>query len=231
LKPFFPAVVALVVGIVLGAWQPRGELLAIRSDMDALKAERAKPCRTSAASNIRALLHADGDALGHADAKPEPDEPAEDAAEGDDTDVPGAPPDTDAPPAAPRMTPEDVTAALDARRAQARAALVEQADLDDEQMAAVDAAMDEMNRELAVQVGTFVDAAVSEGDIDRRSMMDLASGALDAVIDADDKMRTILPADVYAEIDDSAVDPFSYISADTLDALVKVQDMPAPDFR
>ncbi|HND34441.1 MAG TPA: hypothetical protein PLA94_30775, partial [Myxococcota bacterium] len=54
---FLPAVLALVVGILLGAWQPRGELLRLRSELDA---SRGKDCRSDAAASVRDLLGAGG---------------------------------------------------------------------------------------------------------------------------------------------------------------------------
>jgi hypothetical protein len=237
LKPFFPAVAALAIGIVLGAWQPRGELLSLRAEMDALRADRARPCRAGAASSIRQLLRADAGTLGQTAGGQQEDEPAPAPAEGGDTDVPAddgpvaTAPDEPAPPA---QSPEELRAALhtalDARRAQALAALVEQGDLDDDAVAGVNAAADQMNQELKSEIDRFVDDANQAGEVDRRDVMDFAAGALDIVIAADDRMRKVVPEEAYADIDDSAVDPFSYVSGDTLDALERLKDMPSPMF-
>ncbi len=232
LKPFFPAVLALVVGIVLGAWQPRGELLAMRAELDELRAQAARPCRGGAAESIRSILRADAPDLERPDrrapapsieitAEAEPDEAAPEA------DVP-----TDAPVAEAPQTPEQLRdamrTALDARRAQALAALAEQGDLDDDAVEAVEAAMNQMNRELKAEVDAFVDAAVESGSVDRRDLMDFAAESLDIVIAADDRMRSAVPEDVYAAVDESAVDPFSYVSGDTLEALVRLEGVDAP---
>ena len=45
----------ICVGIVLGAWQPRGELLEMRAELDELRAAGNKPCRASAAP-MRAVI-------------------------------------------------------------------------------------------------------------------------------------------------------------------------------
>ncbi|MFN7144988.1 MAG: hypothetical protein ACK4YP_14520 [Myxococcota bacterium] len=235
MKPFFPAVVALVVGIVLGAWQPRGELLAMRAELDDLRAEGRKPCRTDPAASIRSLLQVDPEDFRRARDDARADVP-EGAAEAEAPDAPSEPPtDDEALPAEgdPPRTPEEARAAaaatLDARRAQARAALIEQGDLGDDEVAAVDAAMDQMNRELKAEVDAFVEDAVATGEIDRRAMMELAAGTLDVFIAADDRMRQALPQ-AYGEVDDSAVDPLSYVSFDTLSSLERAFELPNTAF-
>jgi len=233
LKPFFPAVVALVAGIVLGAWQPRGELLSMRAELDTLKAAGGKPCRSGAADSIRSILRADpstfeasgGDRKVRNVGGPEGGEVAEGEGE-------GAPPTdgaTPEPPANAEQLRETMNTALDARRAQALAALVEQGGLEDAEVAAVTAAMDQMNRELKTEVDAFVDAAVASGEVDRRDVMEFAAGALDIVIAADDRLQKAVPADVYADVDDAAVDPFSYLSGDALDALVRLEGVAGPN--
>lgn len=236
LKPFFPAVVALVVGIVLGAWQPRGELLAMRAELDEMRAVAAKPCRTDAAASIRSLLQVDPEDLRAARDDGEPTEEGAVTAEPvpDAPDAPldaegAAPPDGEAP-ATPEEARAAARAALDARRSQARAALLEQADLGDDEAAAVDAAVDEMNRELKAEIDAFVDEAVANGEIDRRAMMEFAAGALDVYIAADDRFREAVPADVYGEIDPSAVDPLSYVSYDALTSIERAVGIPNTAF-
>lgn len=117
-------------------------------------------------------------------------------------------------------------AALDARRSQAMAALNEQADLSDEQSAAVDSAMAEMNSQLKAEVDALV-ATANDGDIiARRDIMEFAANSLDTVIAADDKLRDIIPAEVYDTLDTEAVDPFSYLSGDAVQSLSKLQALP-----
>ncbi len=210
----------------------------MQAELDALKASQAKCGRGGAAAGIRELLRAETRVRDSANTKPPPPgnddaPPTPDADEnglrihtGDDETQPGAKP---AGPENAAEAAEMAGAALDARRAQARAALVEQGDLSEDQMSAVDAAMAAMNAQLKTEVDRFVDRAVSGGDIDRREMMDLAAGSLDVVIAADDAVRKALPAEVYEAIDDEAVDPFSYISGDTLAALARLDGMEMPE--
>ena len=235
MKPFFPAVVALVLGIVLGAWQPRGELLEMRAELDALRAEAARSRRGDAARSLRSILRADAPDLAvdggprRATATPAEGGATGEAAAGAEA---GAPADEGAAaatvPPAPEELQASLRAALDARRAQALAALVEQGGLDDAEADAVDAAMDQMNRELKAEVDAFVAEAVESGEVDRRQLMDFAAETLDIVIAADDRLRQTLPADVYDAVEDGAVDPFSYLSGDTLDGLARLEGVAAP---
>ncbi len=243
LKPFFPAVLALVVGIVLGAWQPRGELLALRAERDDVRAAAGRPCQGGAARSIRDLLRTDEPLQLGDDARSTPAGGAPVAQGSASPDpLPNGVPDGETPlidtppldPAAAPQTPQQIAdamhTALDARRAQAMAALQEQGRLDHEQVAAVNAAMDQMNREIKAEVEGFVTEALAGGDVDRRDIMDFAAESLDIVIAADDRLRGVLPEEVYAEVDDGAVDPFSYVSGDTLDALERLQDIPGTLF-
>ena len=225
----------MVVGIVLGAWQPRGEMLALRAEVDALKLAGAAPCRNSAARSIRSILRSDAPDLGMDEngrrAAPAPDPSGATAQDGDGP-APdeGGPETTDDAPS-PRSTEEMrevMQAGLDARRAQALAALVEQGDLGDDDVEAVNATMDDMNRALKAEVDAFAEAALADGEVDRRDLMDFAAESLDIVIAADEQLRRALPEDVYDAVDDSAVDPFSYVSGDTLDALTRLEGVSAP---
>lgn len=216
MNTFVACACALVVGVLIGASQPRGELLRLRGELSDLRKETAKCRRAGAAAGIRQILNAEAP---RADAAPAPGPtpaqgvhielgedpaPAEGAAEGEES--------LDA-----------ALAALDARRAQARAALAEAADLDEAQLGTVDAAVDKMNGRIAAEVERFVAQTLADGELDRRETMDFAAEALDIVIEADDGIRAAIPAEVYATLEDSAVDPFSYLSAEALTALMKLE--------
>ena len=233
--------IALVLGIVLGAWQPRGELLEMRTELDAMKTAGGKPCRASAADSLRDLLRAPGGAVDDSRrvrnvAPTDPDAPTDEGVATGGATVEGGELDPNAPSVAisdaEALEPgqEAMSAALDARRAQALAALTEQADLDEEDVAAVNAAMKQMNDELGAQIDAMVTSAVSDGELDRRDMMEFGAEALDVVLAADDRMRDIIPPEVYAQIDASAVDPLSYISGETLDTVARLKDVKGPDW-
>ncbi len=222
MKSFVPAVLALVIGIVLGSWQPRGELLQTRQEMDELRARSKGDCRGERAMDgIRDILRAKPP-----DALNAPDDPPEaDTATAANPAAPGEPP----PPSGPVDMAKEVgvmQAALDARRSQALAALIEQGDLSDEQVEAVERAMDEMNNQLRAQVDEFVAAANAGDEPDRRDMMEFAADTLDIVLVADDQMRAIVPAEAYDSVDPETVDPFSYLSGEAVASLAKLEALP-----
>jgi hypothetical protein len=103
-------------------------------------------------------------------------------------------------------------------------ALAEQAELSDAQMDDVEEVMGEMNAQLKTEIDRMVADVLAAGEVDRRDMMEFGATALDIVLVADDRMRALVPAGV--EVDDAAVDPFSYISGDTVAALVRLEGLP-----
>ncbi len=225
--------VALVAGIVLGAWQPRGELLAMRTELDALKVAGARPCRGGAAESIRSILRADPTSLEAPSEGRRVRNVGDAAPTGAPEEVDGVlpAPDADATPEiqSPDQLREAMNTALDARRAQALAALVEQGGLEEAEVGMVTDSMDQMNRELRAEVDAFVEGAVAAGEVDRRDIMDFAAESLDIVIAADERMRRSVPAEVYAEVDDAAVDPFSYLSGEALESLVRLEGIAGPE--
>ncbi len=225
MKLFFPIVLSLVAGLVLGSWQPRGELLALRAEVDDLRAQARRPCRSGGASTLSGIFRVPEEEEGER-RPPAPDR-------GPPTPNEGPPPGpegiADAAPAGPQ-DPEQTIAAmkatLDARRAQALQALVEQGELTDEQVDSVDQIMDDMNAQLKTAVDEMVTETLAAGDFDRREMLEFGADALDIVLAADDRMRDTLPKDAYAAVDDEAVDPFSYVSGDTLESAARLDGMP-----
>ncbi len=228
---FLPAVLAMVVGILLGAWQPRGELLRLRSELDA---SRGKDCRSDAAASVRDLLGAGG--------MHSPDVPpsrktgaAPQSASPDQTgDAPEKAPPGEVEPEAPenRLPPEEelkeMAAVLDARRAQAIAALSEQGDLDEAEIATVEAVYDKMNASLKASVDEFVARAESTGTVERRDMMALGADVLDAAVVAEDGVRSVLPPDVAADLPEEYTDPLSFISSDVVMSLSRIRDLELP---
>ncbi len=228
---FLPVVLALVVGILLGAWQPRGELLRLRSELDA---GRGKDCRTDAAASVRDLLGAGG--------MHSPDEKASGpsvssakpgvAGEKPEAPVEPVPIDEGAGPPKTKLPPEEelkeMAAVLDARRAQAIAALSEEADLDEAQIATVEAVYDKMNASLKLSVEEFVNRAESTGTVERRDMMALGADVLDAAVVAEDGVRSVLPPEVAADLPEEYTDPLSFISSDVVMSLSRIRDLELP---
>ncbi len=226
-RTFLIAVLALVVGTVLGALQPRGELLESRAERDQLVRE-AKSCKRGAASaGITELLRG-----AHRPAEPDPAEAPNrrDMGERDPGDGPVNDAVVDTPERADdeeRMPgledPEAMRAALDARAAQARAALIEQADPSEEELAAIDAALEKMNTRLSAQVEAFVKTVEGGREPERRELMEFAAEALDAVIEADDVFAASIDDETRNGVDDETLDPFSYIDGSTLQALQRLE--------
>lgn len=230
---FLLVAVALALGIVLGAWQPRNELRELRAEADALRAELARSGRGQAISGVQSLLQ---DGLTHRE-RPEPtpkDAPSEAAPEAPDpTDEAAAPPEEALPEEAPAdlaQTQAAMEEMLEARRAQALAALTEQADLDEQQTAQVEALMDEMNAAMRSHVDGFVQQVLSQGDVERHDMLVVAADMLDTVIVTDEKMQALLGDELYDSVDPEAVDPLSYVDGSTLSSLAQLQGMDMPDF-
>lgn len=229
MRTFVPAALALVLGLLLGSWSPRGELIALREEIRLLRLERTRS-RPSAAAGLREVFRA-----------PPPAEPADRApAEAGEDDGVLAPDEEGRPEPAPAREAggspigddEDFAAfksALDARAAQARAALEEQGDLDEEALAEVDEVVARMNDQLQDAVDDFVADALEAGLVDRRMMLDLGADALDIAITADDGLRAAIPEEAYAGLDEAVVDPFSYIDGAAADALQKVRNLPGLD--
>lgn len=219
-RTFLIAVGALVVGTAIGAWEARGERLELRGRVTMLEQE-TRACKRGAASQgiARILGGRDGAVEAAAGGEAPPDAPQR-AVVGLGTREESQPEIGAQFP----KTSEAMADALNARAAQAHAALIEQADPDDEQLALIDAAIEKMNARLKSQVDAFTASVQGGTEPDRRELMDFAAEALDAVIEADDSFREALPDDVRDAIDDQALDPFSYIDGSTLASLALLED-------
>ena len=112
--------------------------------------------------------------------------------------------------------------AMELRRVQARAALVEEVEPEENQLQAFDGAMSTMNAALLEIADDFV-ATVGEGEEpSRREIMGFAADTLDVLITADDAVHGVLDADQVAAASESSLDPFSYVDPQILDILSEV---------
>jgi hypothetical protein len=109
--------------------------------------------------------------------------------------------------------------ALELRNAQSRAVLIEDANPDDEQLASIDDALEEMNDSLNELALEFAESFEPGEEPSRREAMSFAAQALDTMLQAEDSMRDALSTNQLESIDDGALDPFSYISPDIIDTL------------
>ena len=227
MKTFVPVVIALVVGILMGAWQPRGELLELRARVDELAAKAKKPCTGAGLDPIRTMLRSPDESAAPVvtrtggDAPPAPDAPEG----GVKVEVGGGEAGADGP----RKLSEDdlakLKSGLDARRAHAMEALREQGELTTEDEAEVQGIFDDMNQKLKAEIDRFAAEAAEHGEVERRDFMELGANALDVVIATDDALRGALPEDVYSSLDQELQDPLSYVSGDTVASLTKLQGL------
>ena len=224
-------VIALVVGIVLGAWQPRGELLALRQQVDELRVQAAKPCRGRGLEQIRDILSpAEAETSDAETTKPGRRRMSSRPPKGnvsDRTSVEGASSAAaNGAPADPAKELGAAKAALDARRAHAMEALIEQGDLDEDDQTKINTILDDMNAKLKEQIDEFEADAQRRGEVERRDFLELGADALDVVLASDDALRESLTAEVYEGLDDELTDPLSYVSGSTIDGVVALAGLP-----
>lgn len=233
MKSFGAIVVALVVGIVVGAWQPRGEVLALRERLDDAEARAAKECRSGGLREIQGLLGAAG--AGEDDAAPGSGNRRVVRRTGDEGDDDGAAIQIQAgdgprsgPPSPAEIAAQldTLKAGLDARRAHALEALAEQAKLDEAQRGEIEGILAHMNESLRQEVDGFVDDALAHGEVERRDVMEFGANALDVVIAADDALRSTLDEEQYAALDEELTDPLAYVSGDTVSSLARAASLP-----
>jgi hypothetical protein len=188
------AAVALAVGLVVGGLRPRAEARRLEADLVELEDQE---CRPLLGSELVRALRPPPPATDEAPPEPEEEEPddvdADDLAEG--------------------------RTILAARRAQARAALIEDADPTDEQLDAFDAAVADMNADLRA-LGEDLLARVREhGEPSRSELYRLAADGLDVVLVAEAR---ILEAFGDADVDPDALDPLSHLDPSLVDVLVEL---------
>lgn len=236
-RAFVPAVVGLAGGLLIGLWQPRGEVLALRAEVDELRARADGACaEEGAAARIRDLLGAPAARRG---APPAPVPPTEDPVtppeQGDGGEIPATPPGVSVggpEDGAASPSPEEMARmmedAMRVRRRQARAALVEQAELEEDDLVRVDAAVERMNEELAGMVEDLVEDATASGRLDRRELMAFAADALEVVISADGALRDVVGDEAVASVDDTALDPLSYLDAAVVAPLTRLEGVASP---
>jgi hypothetical protein len=224
------AAIALVVGLVLGTVPFQGRLSSMQTALDNAKAQECKP----RVGQELATMFAGGRLSGMGqDGEPSP--PAE-AGEEMDADRETTSEDAGSRRRGFQIGGEDIEwtddeernmglakEALELRRTQARAALMEDAAPDEDQLAFMDEALDQMNRELEVLAEDLI-AEVNEsgGEPSRRDMMGFAADALDIFITAEDAITDSLDDDQLASVEDGSLDPFSYVDPELIDLFAEL---------
>lgn len=97
------------------------------------------------------------------------------------------------------------------RTAQSRAALIEQADLDDAQVAEIDQAMDRMNEELALLGEDLMAVAMSGEEPDPTEMLGLSHDVTGILYEAQLSMEDAVGMDALQDVDPQASQVWNYI--------------------
>ena len=117
-------------------------------------------------------------------------------------------------------------AAVELRRNQARAALVEDADPSDAQLDDIDEAVADMNESLQGLAQDLVDMLEEGSTPGRRDAMVFAAEALDTMIDAEDRIWDSLDVEQRDAVDEASIDPFSYVDQSLLSVLAELGESP-----
>ncbi len=234
------AAVALVVGLALGGLMPRSEVRGLRDRVAELE---ARDCEGGGGGNVgqqiasalrsgrgwsRAPSPGSAPSPGREPGRPQGASGAEDV---------GGEPEGALPPGGGRSEGreprpgglsgdrvDEVMDALDMRRAQARQALREQAQLSGEQELAVDAAVEEMNVELQELALDFVAEMEATGGLpDRRQSMLFARDTIDVLVTAEDAIWNTLDPSQREQVDPTALDPTSYVDGTVVQTLGQLE--------
>jgi len=231
---FLIGVIALVVGIGVGGLGPRAELRALRAQVEELgecesgsrvgseiaNVFRGRPWEGDAPPRKVTSLDAEPEPVAVAE-EPEPAEPTEDVAKIEFNFGDGAEEPQDV-----EETMEMAREAMELRYAQARAALIEDANPSDEQMAEIDASMQRMNDSLMGMASDLVDQVSSDEGLERRDTMLFAAETLDLVLSAEEELRGTLTEDQIAALQDESLDPLSYVDPAIVDVLTELDQAP-----
>lgn len=219
------AVVAFALGLVIGGYPPRAEVRELEAK---LEDARDSACGPGMGQDLARLF-----AVGAGTSRAQPyGDPEQIAAENPEAaelvaelDAEQAEVGQAAQELAQNVPDEDLQAlraALQLRRAQARAALVESADPTDTQLMEFDLAVKEMNERL-ISLASDVTGMIQDGDpIARRDAMVFAAETLDALIATEDRFTDLLTEDQLDEVDLDALDPFSYVDPAIVDTFAQL---------
>lgn len=230
MRQFLMVAAALVVGMLAGYWQPAGEVLQLQRELDGL---RGKDCQRI--DPLRDFLGVQsGGSPATPRSKPAP-KPAPGPPPVEPVEPPAPTPEPLEPPepggAEPGVDPFDpaqvdqAAALMDARRAQALAALTEQAELDEAQRAQVEQIFVEMDQSVRGSVEGFVEEALASGEVQRRDALALGADLLDAAVVAEDALWEALPAEVMEGLDPEVYNPINFVGGDTVRAMGRLKDV------
>ncbi len=233
------AAVALIAGLVLGGLQPRAEVRELREELTEARNEAPAIVPPGQLGNDLATFFSPAPCP-PAGRAPTPREEA-DAIEAANPEAAALAAEIDAEADAVRdeleAELEDMEApsdeeielaktALDLRRAQSRAALVEDTRPDDEQLEAVDAAYAEMN-DVLVELSDELVGMLADGELPtRRDAMEFTADALDAMLAAEETVEGLFDPDQLDGVDPETMNPFNYIDPAIVDGLRELDRLP-----
>jgi hypothetical protein len=214
--------IGLALGGVLGGLPARSQLRQLQEEVDTLR----KTTRPAVGRELGQILR--GGLVNSPGQTPVPDAPPPPTAE---PVQPVEPPAQDAPVAGtngadggskfPKDLPKELDtakAALEMRAAQARAALLEDADPTPQQLEQIDASLASMNEDLR-RIAEDVAAELASGvEPDRRQMMMIAADTLDVMVDAETRLSDALTPEQIDGLEDDSLNPFSYVDPTVLQA-------------
>ncbi|MED5374173.1 MAG: hypothetical protein VX899_24360 [Myxococcota bacterium] len=210
----------LLIGFLLGRIGPAREKLALEESLtkaeqraeDAERRANARPQPIFMPGMGEVLPGAPGSrpTQPHPERTPPSAPPPADEVTGADTGAPPAPP----PPPSPEAIQEEFELAVEAQRlraAQNRAALIEQADLDDAQIEAVDHAVARMNDELALLGDELYAMATSGADPDPTEMLGLSHEVTGILYEAQLGLEDAVGQDALRDIQPEAGQIWNYV--------------------
>jgi hypothetical protein len=224
MKIILAIALSLVAGVLVGTMSQRPELR--RAEQRIAELEDRDCSRRGIGRGLAAALHGQPRAMVEPDQVPEQEDHAQDEDAAAEEDAEEITFDFDFGEDGEEFDEEDLAEQLDLlvtaqdlRRAQARAALVEQADPTDTELIAFDDAITRMNTDLKGLTDELLEQVNTDEDITRHDMMTYAADVLDIMIEADEAIVASLDEDVVQDIEDEAIDPFSHIDPEIISML------------
>lgn len=224
---------AFVGGLVIGGFGPRAELRALEAERFELQRECAR--EGSVSRDLAGLITRGIDEASSASDDPVAEDPeegvrqvGEPGADEVDPTPSGEEEPADAKTGGGSDSLESAREMLAARSAQARAALFEDAEPSEEQAAAIDAVIDELNdglRELAFDLVTHTR---ENGEPDRRTMMAMGADTLDLLVSSEDRMLEVLTPEQREALRDEVTDPTAFVDPSVIDALAELEALERP---
>lgn len=216
------ALAGVLLGFVAGGYAPNRELADHQEELARLQDELVKARRQGARRSPLSVMGLDRAGAPEAPSSPEAVDQGPDGTSSGPDDPPSPPQDTGAAAAPdPGVAPADPMAEFDlavqaqrVRVEQSRAALIEQAELDETQVAALDQAMAEMNDRLAELGPDLLRLAESGEDPDSRELLGVTHEVTGVLYDAQTELDQVIGEDAVDEVDPQSREVWNYVDLD-----------------